>query len=420
MNLHKHVLLCLAFTALPLCVFGDEFVFKYTVGDKFRIISEINEQYFKNSVLLNTSNIHNRISTEVTGFENGKAFHKGLFQVMVDKTAADGSKSLNITNEYTSQFQRDALGKMQVSRIYAFPSVRNVPVFPKESIKTGDTWFENGEEVHDMQGNFGMKDLLRIPFNAKYKYLGEQTWRGKKYPAFLVTYKIRQNLDDYFEKNPRRYITQNNTKSDVNKEIVITSITGETDQTIFWDTKLGQPAASRGTFSLRFNMSDGTVHEFRSKEEAEIIYSEEMNRDVIAGEVEKKLRDSGINGATVKKVEGGVSISIDNIQFEGDSAFLRASEKQKLDKIAAVLERYASRDILVAGHTADAGGTQESHIKLSESRAAAVAGYLVQKKVRPAGRIMTKGYGTSAPIAGNDTPEGRAQNRRVEIILLEN
>ncbi|MDR0552252.1 MAG: OmpA family protein [Spirochaetaceae bacterium] len=402
--------------------FCDEFAFKHAAGDKFKIVSEVHEEYLQNGKVLDRSNIHNRISTEVTGIIAGKAAHKALFQVMVDKTAAEGGKTMNITNEYASQFERDELGKMQVSRKFAFPSVRNVPVFPRRNIKSGDTWFEDGEEVHDLEGNFGLKDFLRLPFRAKYQYLGQRQWRGKMYPAFLVTYSIRQNYDDYFEKNPRQYLSPNaqDPKNKEPKTLVIVSVSGNTSQTVFWNSALGQPAASKGAFTLRFTMSDGTVHEFRSEEEAEILYSEEMNKDAVAAEVEKELRDAGVNETSVRKVEGGVSITLENIQFEGDSAVLRQSEKAKLDKIAQALARYSGRDILVAGHTADAGGTAESRLKLSGDRAGAVAGYLTQKKARPEGQIMTKGYGATVPIASNDTQEGRAKNRRVEIIILEN
>ncbi|MDR2490489.1 MAG: OmpA family protein [Spirochaetaceae bacterium] len=416
---------CLTVRVAPL--YGDEFAFRHSVGDKFRIISEVHEEYLQNGKLVNNSTIHNRISTEVLNINNDKALHKALFQVMVNKKAVDGGQSLTVTNEYPSLFERDAQGKMIVNKRYAFPSVRNVPAFPHRNLNVGESWIEDGEEVHDLQNNFGLTDLLRIPVKAHYTYLGERVWRGKKYPAFSVKYTINQRLTDYFEKAPRTYLSRpnqpsqkkNDAQNTVPKEIVITQILGETNQTVYWDAGLGQAAASGGVFTLRFNMSDGTVHEFRSKEEAEIIYAQDMDKDEVLNSIEKDLHDSGID-ATVKKVDDGISISMENIQFEGDSAVLRKSEKAKLDKITGILAKYAERDILVAGHTADAGGSAESHQKLSEDRALAVAGYLAAKRVRPRERIITKGYGAAQPVAENNTQEGREKNRRVEIIILEN
>jgi outer membrane protein OmpA-like peptidoglycan-associated protein len=417
---------CLVLRGQPL--YGDEFAFKHRVGDKFRIISEVNEEYLQNGKLVNNSTIHNRISTEVLNINNDKALHKALFQVMVNKKAIDGGQSLTVTNEYPSLFERDGQGKMLVNKRYAFPSVRNVPSFPHRNLSVGESWIEDGEEVHDLQNNFGLTDLLRIPVKAYYTYLGERVWRGKKHPAFSVKYTINQRFTDYFEKAPRTYLSRpnqpsqkkNDAQNKTPTEIVITQSQGETNQTVYWDAVLGQAAASSGVFMLRFIMSDGTVHEFRSKEEAEIIYAKEMDKDEVFTNIEKDLRDSGIDGATVKKVDDGISISMENIQFEGDSAVLRKSEKAKLDKITGILAKYAERDILVAGHTADAGGSEESHRKLSEDRALAVAGYLAAKRVRPRERIITKGYGAAQPVAENSTQEGREKNRRVEIIILEN
>jgi outer membrane protein OmpA-like peptidoglycan-associated protein len=95
------------------------------------------------------------------------------------------------------------------------------------------------------------------------------------------------------------------------------------------------------------------------------------------------------------------------------------SERAKLDKISAILRKYDERDILVGGHTALAGRA-EFRGPLSEQRAAAVAGYFVAEGVRPAHRIITRGYGASRPVAGNDTEEGKRKNRRVEITIMEN
>ncbi|MDR2602291.1 MAG: OmpA family protein [Spirochaetaceae bacterium] len=399
---------------------AETFSYKHSQGDKFRILSEIQEEYLENGKVISNSQIHNRISTEVIEIKNEEAVHKALFQVIVSSQNSGGLKTFNIENEYTSYFNRDSRGKMTVSRKYAFPSVRNVPVFPARNVQEGETWRENGEEVHDMQGNFGLMDLLRIPFNAQYKYLGLQKWKGKDYPAFLITYKINQQVSDYFESAPHEYLSKNRLKKNTDKEITIASISGETNQTIFWDEQLGQAASSSGSFSLRFNMSNGVVHEFRSKENAEVIYSEKMNKDVLVADIEKELEKYGLSSSGVKKTEEGVSINIEDVQFEGESAVLRASEKQKLNKIIAILKKYSDRDILVAGHTADAGGSAESHINLSQERAQAVAGYLIQEKARPSGRIITKGYGAERPVANNATQEGREKNRRVEIIILEN
>ncbi len=74
--------------------------------------------------------------------------------------------------------------------------------------------------------------------------------------------------------------------------------------------------------------------------------------------------------------------------------------------------------ILLAGHT-DATGSDEHNLELSRRRAQSVAGYLATQNVDSA-RVATEGYGKSQPIADNDTVEGRAQNRRVEVAIWAN
>jgi outer membrane protein OmpA-like peptidoglycan-associated protein len=104
-------------------------------------------------------------------------------------------------------------------------------------------------------------------------------------------------------------------------------------------------------------------------------------------------------------------------------AFLFASGKSqlqpiagdKLDKIAEALKQQQNRKILIEGHT-DSRGSNELNQRLSQERADAVASYLSSHGV-PREQISAEGVGESRPIATNETPEGRAYNRRVEITV---
>ena len=86
-----------------------------------------------------------------------------------------------------------------------------------------------------------------------------------------------------------------------------------------------------------------------------------------------------------------------------------------LNSVALVLNEFDKTYVDVIGHT-DSTGALEYNQQLSERRADSVARYLKSQKV-VSERILTRGMGPNAPIAGNDTAEGRALNRRVEIIL---
>ena len=106
-----------------------------------------------------------------------------------------------------------------------------------------------------------------------------------------------------------------------------------------------------------------------------------------------------------------------DIRFKPDSSEILASESGRLDEIAAVLKLAPKSQFLVEGHTA-AVGRAEGEQKLSVERAHKIAEELAKRGVSSAAFIC-RGWGGTKPVADNKTDEGRAQNRRVEITILE-
>jgi outer membrane protein OmpA-like peptidoglycan-associated protein len=104
-----------------------------------------------------------------------------------------------------------------------------------------------------------------------------------------------------------------------------------------------------------------------------------------------------------------------NVTFATGSSNISANFYRVLDSVALVLNEYEKTYIDVTGHT-DSTGSAALNQRLSEARANSVARYLQSQQV-VAQRFVTTGHGFNQPIASNDTPEGRALNRRVEIIL---
>jgi len=101
------------------------------------------------------------------------------------------------------------------------------------------------------------------------------------------------------------------------------------------------------------------------------------------------------------------------VLFDFDKATLKPEYKEKLKGAKEVFDMNPDLEVTVEGHT-DSVGTDAYNQKLSERRAAAVVKYLESVGV-PAGKLTSVGYGESDPVATNDTPEGRAKNRRVEF-----
>jgi outer membrane protein OmpA-like peptidoglycan-associated protein len=144
-----------------------------------------------------------------------------------------------------------------------------------------------------------------------------------------------------------------------------------------------------------------------------------MDKKQIAEEIAEEINRLNIPDVSVRVVDEGITISLDNIQFWADTAIMLPGESEKLDKIVQILLHYQDRDILVGGHTALAG-TEEGRMKLSVERAKEVADYIIGQKARPSDRVVVRGYGADRPLASNSTEEGRRRNRRVEITILEN
>ena len=104
-----------------------------------------------------------------------------------------------------------------------------------------------------------------------------------------------------------------------------------------------------------------------------------------------------------------------DVTFATNQASIDPRFNAVLDDVAGVLNEYDRSVIDIIGH-ADASGSDEYNLDLSRRRASSVAGYLVSRGVI-ADRLYVDGRGESQPIASNDTPAGKAQNRRVEILI---
>jgi outer membrane protein OmpA-like peptidoglycan-associated protein len=113
----------------------------------------------------------------------------------------------------------------------------------------------------------------------------------------------------------------------------------------------------------------------------------------------------------------GKSFTFDELQFETGSATLTKTSNQQLEHLAAVLKAYGNVSVNVAGYT-DNTGDAAANKKLSSDRAASVKQSLVNLGI-PASRITDQGFGPEKPIASNDTEEGRAKNRRVELVVMK-
>ena len=130
-----------------------------------------------------------------------------------------------------------------------------------------------------------------------------------------------------------------------------------------------------------------------------------------------KLREElAGTGVSVTKVGDNIVLNMPgNVTFATDQSDVQASFYPVLNSVARVLKEFEKTLIHVTGHTDSTGG-YEYNMGLSQRRADSVSSYLAAQGVQSV-RLQARGFGPDKPVAGNETPDGRQQNRRVEITL---
>lgn len=387
-----------------------KFEFQFKEGDSSRVLSHVNEDVFVNHRFDHRAVILNRISMKVNKTnEDGSGEEEGTFMTSESSVGRGANSSFSWGEEYQSVFTRSKLGVYTISDQYFMPTVRDVPLFPDRAVAPGESWEAQGHEAHDLRRQFAQDKPFKVPFKANYTYLGTVKSKGKDgTEKTLNVINVKYNM--YME-------TPEPAGLDAYQEYPA-SMMGYSDELIYWDNDTGTIDHYTEKFRIVMESSYGNIFEFRGTADAEVQSFERTATEEKVAQVQEKVNELGIDDVTVKKGDKGLTISIENIQFGGESAELLDSEKEKLRKIAKIIEAYQDNDILVSGHTAHYPGGANP-ITLSEQRASAVADYLIELGLRDKYHIFTQGFGDREPIDTNATAQGRARNRRVEITIMD-
>ncbi|MBQ1782270.1 MAG: OmpA family protein [Gammaproteobacteria bacterium] len=123
-----------------------------------------------------------------------------------------------------------------------------------------------------------------------------------------------------------------------------------------------------------------------------------------------------IDELNARETERGLVVTLGDLLFDTGKSALRGGATSHLLKLAAFLNQYPQRTVMIEGHT-DSVGSESSNISLSQRRAEAVRDFLISQGIA-ANRVVATGKGESWPVAGNDTSSGRQQNRRVEVVIV--
>jgi outer membrane protein OmpA-like peptidoglycan-associated protein len=125
------------------------------------------------------------------------------------------------------------------------------------------------------------------------------------------------------------------------------------------------------------------------------------------------------NEARILQEEGNVIIRLIGLSFDSGESLIKSQYFQLLRKIADVPDIFpgASLVLVVEGHT-DSVGNDTMNLALSERRANSVRDYLLASTILPGSQVRAVGYGETRPVANNETAEGRAMNRRIDVVIV--
>jgi OOP family OmpA-OmpF porin len=399
LNRRRLALAVLLVCSLPSLGAQEKFEVRYRPGDRFKIT----EKY--DLAKRTGAGYQGYISGEVRGLcevepgtaTGGLPVYAGKFYVLEEmkRQAKAVAKRIDETVDVSFSIKPD--GEYVVGKDQAYPVLRGFPTFPAKPVAVGDTWRAYGTRVVDpkREGKY-----TRVKILAEYQYLGKQTYLGVEYDAFKAQYAMRYKRGDDPDGDDR-----------------ISDISGTHVVTIYFDASRSRPAFMRDQTEEVYTYADGTTESFKGFILTWFDLVVALDKAEVAQNIKKELEDSKIKDVVVEERPEGVVLTVNNIHFLPDQAVVRPDERGRLAELAAALKKIPKRTILVRGHTAK-WGSVETQVSLSVERARTIVDYLVAYGI-DAGRFIYEGKGATQPVASNDTEEGRIQNRRVEIIILE-
>jgi len=200
-------------------------------------------------------------------------------------------------------------------------------------------------------------------------------------------------------------------RADVDARAVLAQAEQKRAEAVLERMKRGEPVDTKALVGTSESVSTDIQRDNAER-------NDERNDDMAAASPESKAKNklASIGElASVKDDSRGMVVTIAGGALAPNDAALTPSVRDGLNEVAVALEQMPDRSIAVYGYS-DAAGSDEGSVELSRERAEAVRRHLVSRGIEQE-RIRAEGRGKQSPIASNATPDGRAANRRVEIVV---
>lgn len=405
------------------------------------------------------------------------SFYEGSFYVQEDTKRASVNVEDGLHDSIPSSFRITSDGELIMMEDHGYPSFRSFPAFTNSSVKIGDRWQAKAERSVDPL-NKGIP--TKIPMYVEYTYMGDTISRGEEVFVLQAKWATRYGIsytDWGGDRDLKSAYGSHSATMHVNKYTGYAEVVRDTvDETFEYVD--GNKINFKGTISLfteyppavdrskvlpalqrAFALSDDEVQKLSeplvkkggalAKVETGGFPGDDGTGLSQGTDGSRASGASGTSGATqsirtsskpsvssltssisstsgktektkdikVENTEAGIRLTMQNLRFKADSEELLPGEAERLDLIAQLLKEIPNSQFLVEGHTANTGNPRGEQ-SLSELRAKEIARQLSRRGIS-SGRFICKGSGAKKPVADNSTPEGKAQNRRVEITILE-
>ena len=383
-------------TALPLS--AEEGVsLMFGSSSKLKITERSNISVYENSSFKGLTYNESRAVLDYRQFKDGYSEYSGNYY-MYEASKKDTrliSNPVNL-NEYC-EIEISDRGVYRLPEDALVPVLRSFPVFPEKELQAGDKWRDYGERIVDPDNN---GKYTRVKFYCEYRYDGLQD--GPTGPKHVITaqYAMRYKPGDASLADPAL-------EQISGKHLVSIYIDDNDRSSIFIRDKLEEQYRYFNGRNLRHT---GFILTWYN----DIVG---FNRAELTDKTEKLIREEKIEDIEIIERDEGLALNIKKLHFVPDSPQILPEEAGRINAIYELLSKLDIKKILVVGHTADIG-TKESQYKLSRERALAVINKLVELGMNPSVFIY-EGRGGDEPVADNTDEEGRAANRRVELIILD-
>ena len=354
-------------------------------------------------------------------------WYDGNFFVVEETLRNSQATMAGIHDAIPSVFKISADGKMTMISDNGYPTFRSFPSYTTEQLKPGDSWKGEGERAVDPM-NKGV--FTRIPILVRYTFEGAEVYKGENVYRIKAIWQTNYGFSN-FDRDPKGDDSLRQARGGHKADIIVRQSTGEAilisdnvDETFTYTD--GTQVNLKGTITM-FTEYPPAIDRDKlifalnriAKADDKPKAGKSSLSEKIASSKDRGTSSSGNskNNMVFEETPAGLRLSVRDIKFKADSDEVLATEKSRLDEIAEVLKLAPNSQFLIEGHTAAVGKPQGEQA-LSVQRARRIAAELSNRGIA-ADRFICKGQGGTKPVASNSTDEGRAQNRRVEITILE-